>query len=68
MTAIHIGELLRNLYCAKDSYAEKNTVADIAIPDVKMTDKYADEIYAFYRADILPRMFVISARQTVTQK
>jgi hypothetical protein len=28
-------------------------VADNAIPDVKMGDKYADEIYEFYRAGIL---------------
>lgn len=34
-------------------YAEKNAVADNAVPDVKMTDTNAKEIYAFYRAGIL---------------
>jgi len=28
-------------------------VADNAIPDVKMNDAFADEIYTFYRAGIL---------------
>ena len=30
-----------------------NAVADDAIPDVKMSDSFAAEIYAFYRAGIL---------------
>ena len=30
-----------------------NNIADNAIPDVKLGDKCADEIYAFYRAGIL---------------
>lgn len=34
-------------------YTQKNTVADNAIPDVKTSDSYAKEIYAFYRAGIL---------------
>ncbi len=35
------------------SYAAINTVADNAIPDVKLGDQCADEIYTFYRAGIL---------------
>ena len=34
-------------------YAEINLVPDGAIPDVSMTDDFADKIYAFYRAGIL---------------
>lgn len=34
-------------------FPEINTVADNAIPDLKMTGNYADRIYAFYRAGIL---------------
>ena len=34
-------------------YAACNAVADNAIPDVKMGDAFADEIYTFYRAGIL---------------
>lgn len=34
-------------------YTSKNTVTDGAIPDVKMTDTNANEIYTFYRAGIL---------------
>lgn len=34
-------------------YVPCNTVADNAIPDVKMSDNFADEIYMFYRAGIL---------------
>lgn len=37
----------------KSSYTVKNTVGDNKIPDVKLTDKYGDEIYTFYRAGIL---------------
>ena len=36
-----------------DAYKAINDVADNAIPDVKVTDAYADEIYDFYRAGIL---------------
>ena len=46
-------EFVAIFHGAKDFYAEKNTVADNAIPDVKMTDKNADAIYTFYRAGIL---------------
>ena len=46
-------EFVAIFHGAKDFYAEKNTVADNAIPDVKMTDKNAAEIYEFYRAGIL---------------
>ena len=38
---------------AMESYKAINTVADNAIPDVKMGDKFAAEIYDFYRAGIL---------------
>lgn len=34
-------------------YPEKNSVADNAIPDVKLTSNYAAQIYAFYRTGIL---------------
>lgn len=34
-------------------FTSKNSVADGSIPDVKMTDANAAEIYAFYRAGIL---------------
>ena len=34
-------------------YTVKNTIADNAIPDVKLTDSYAKEIYTFYRAGIV---------------
>ena len=46
-------EFAHILYGALDSYREINTVRAQAIPDVKMQDAYADEIYAFYRAGIL---------------
>lgn len=35
------------------AFAKINNVADNAIPDVKLGDAYAGEIYAFYRAGIL---------------
>jgi len=34
-------------------YTQKNTIADDAIPDVKLTNSNASQIYAFYRAGIL---------------
>jgi hypothetical protein len=34
-------------------YEPINTVGDNKIPDFKITDKYAEEVYAFYRAGIL---------------
>ena len=37
----------------EEAYKAINTVADNAIPDVKATDKFAAEIYEFYRAGIL---------------
>ena len=36
-----------------DAYYACNSVADNAIPDVKMNDAFASEIYTFYRAGIL---------------
>ena len=36
-----------------DAYYACNSVAANAIPDVKMNDTFADEIYTFYRAGIL---------------
>lgn len=36
-----------------NSYYARNSVADNAIPDVKVDDDFADEIYTFYRAGIL---------------
>lgn len=46
-------EFVHILYPAMGSYKAINNVADNAIPDVKLGDKCANEIYAFYRADIL---------------
>ena len=36
----------------EDSYTVKNSIGYGAIPDVRTSDAYADEIYAFYRAGI----------------
>ena len=47
------GEFVHIFYGAKNGYTAISTVADGAIPDVKTTDKYAAEIYEFYRAGIL---------------
>ena len=38
---------------AESEYTVINEVADNAIPDVKLGDRYAERIYAFYRAGIL---------------
>lgn len=46
-------EFVHIFFPAMDSYKALNTIADNAIPDVKLGDKCADEIYAFYRAGIL---------------
>lgn len=37
----------------ENSLAAINEIADDAIPDLKLSDAYSDEIYAFYRAGIL---------------
>ena len=47
------GEFVHIFHGAESAYTAINTVADNAIPDVKSTDKYAAEIYEFYRAGIL---------------
>ena len=47
------GEFVHIFHGAEDAYKAINTVADNAIPDVKATDKFAAEIYEFYRAGIL---------------
>ena len=47
------GEFVHIFHGAEDAYKAINTVADNAIPDVKTTDKFAAEIYEFYRAGIL---------------
>lgn len=54
-TAISRREYVHLFYNALplSEYAEKNSVADNAIPDVKLVDKFAEEIYVFYRAGIL---------------
>lgn len=36
-----------------DTYTALNDIPDDAIPDLKLSDPYGDEIYAFYRAGIL---------------
>lgn len=47
------GEFVHIFHGAESAYTAINTVADNAIPDVKTTDKFAAEIYEFYRAGIL---------------
>lgn len=47
------GEFVHIFHGAESTYTAINTVADNTIPDVKMTDKFAAEIYEFYRAGIL---------------
>ena len=47
------GEFVHIFHGAEEAYKAINTVADNAIPDVKTTDKFAPEIYEFYRAGIL---------------
>jgi len=46
-------EFVHIFHGAMSNYAQMNSVPDNAIPDVKLGDKYASEIYAFYRAGIL---------------
>ena len=46
-------EFVHIFHGAMEYYAQKNDVADNAIPDVKLGDDFADEIYTFYRAGIL---------------
>lgn len=49
------GEYVSLFYAAlpESEYAQLNTVSDNKIPDVKLTDSNAKQIYAFYRAGIL---------------
>ena len=47
------GEFVHIFHGTEEAYKAINTVADNAIPDVKTTDKFAAEIYEFYRAGIL---------------
>ena len=47
------GEFVHIFHGAEEAYKAINTVADNAIPDVKTNDKFAAEIYEFYRAGIL---------------
>lgn len=47
------GEFVHIFHGAESAYTAINTVTENAIPDVKSTDKYAAEIYEFYRAGIL---------------
>ena len=53
--AISRGEFVHIFYHAlpEDSYTAVNAIADGAVPDVPMSDTWADEIYAMYRAGIL---------------
>lgn len=51
--SVNRGEFVHIFYGAMSNYAQWNSVADNAIPDVKLSDKYASEIYTFYRAGIL---------------
>lgn len=54
-SAITREEFVHIFYSAypASEYKAKNSVADGAIPDIAAEDKYAAEIYAFYRAGIL---------------
>ena len=47
------GEFVHIFHGAESACTAINTVADNVIPDVKSTDKYAAEVYEFYRAGIL---------------
>lgn len=49
------GEFVSIFYAALPSteYTQINTVSDNKIPDVKLTDSYANQIYTFFRAGIL---------------
>ena len=51
--AITRSEFVKIFHGAMSYYSIKNDVADNAIPDVKMADQNAKEIYDFYRAGIL---------------
>lgn len=46
-------EFVHIFFGAMDDYKALNDIADDKIPDVKMSDKNASEIYTFYRAGIL---------------
>ena len=46
-------EFAHILYGAANPYTAINEIASEAIPDVRRGDRYADEIYAFYRAGVL---------------
>jgi len=49
------GEFVSIFYAALPvtEYTQINTVSDNKIPDVKLTDSYANQIYTFYRAGLL---------------
>lgn len=47
------GEFVHIFHGALEHYEQLNTVADNAIPDVKLGDAFAAEIYELYRAGIL---------------
>ena len=51
--AITRAEFVHIFHGAESTYIVINQVADNAIPDVKTADKFASEIYEFYRAGIL---------------
>ena len=46
-------EFVHIFHGAVDNYTQINTIFENAIPDVKMNDNYANEIYTIYRAGIL---------------
>ena len=46
-------EFVRILHGALEHYEQINTVADNALPDVKLGDAFAAAIYELYRAGIL---------------
>ena len=51
--AVTRAEFVHIFYRAADNLREMNAIADNAIPDVKLGDTFAAEIYNFYRAGIL---------------
>ena len=53
--AITRGQFVELFYRAlpESAYTRINNIPDNTIPDVRLGDKYAEEVYAFYRAGIL---------------
>ena len=52
-SAVTRAEFVHIFHAATDDLRDMNTVAGNAIPDVKIGDAFAAEIYDFYRAGVL---------------